>query len=1390
MSDHSIRSLNVEFPFQPYECQLTYMEKVVESLQTCQNALLESPTGTGKVSMPTWVLRSPPSPCSCLQTLSLLCAALSWQRAYGAALQLAKTHGWSADLADSTDGKVLGGDVPVSPDTPLDQQQEAHGMRVDLRKAAGSLRLPLERRPLKQESEGGFASGGIRVGGRSYKYDGDDAAGSAEAEGRMKPPSVFDALPHKPSVVIYSSRTHSQLSQVVKELKRTSFRPRVSVLGSRSQLCVHPKVAQMEGQMQSNACKALCKTRACMPRNNLNDFLALGNSVFDLPHAHWSSGKDRTLQVPRRRPKEDEDGNVPLGASAPLEPVVSDIEDLVSLGREKEVCPYFAMREVAALEQAQLVLMPYNYLVDPAVRQSLDINWANAVIIFDEGHNIESVAGDAASFDLSALDIAQCIQEMHSIAQAAAASTSDNASEADVTTFTSHFDAHGDADNVLILKNIFLMIEGRLASEELPTEKDSPGAVFEGRYIYELMQSWNITFETHDLMDGLIGKCLEWLSSRDASAIGGGSISRGGREMGLAKFRKILGRIFSSPETAEQLATNYKMVIHEKQPTGTGFGGRLRKAHRVLSYWCFSPGVAMHELQALGVRSFIVTSGTLAPMASYTAELQLPFPIQLENSHVIHPSQLMLRILERGPGMKTLSSAYENRNKAEYKEEIGKVVVNLCRLVPNGMLVFFPSFSALRSCVEHWRLANGGVIWDSLKREKEPVVEGERASNAGVRSGNTVEPPQHHSGAAAFQTNARSTAQQASAAASKAKQFSSGFAVVASDGSGGFGGGGRGAGGGTRIIGRADVLSGFVPNITATKSGAGSSQGDAFAEMIKKFNDNAGTDRGAVLLAVCRGRASEGIDFSDAKARAVVITGIPYPPLHDAKVKLKRQHLDGRMKEESMASMGRKPASKHAAKTLSGSDWYVQQAARAVNQAVGRVIRHRFDYGAIILADSRFAAARGSSSAHSQLSRWLQPYISVASKYGELPRSLVQFYQRNARAETLRAQAAREAAGVDASSAAATSAPQLPQAVSMVPEDLIADLGIDLSTPQAATVAETFGNAAALYAMGHERPQQSDGEAFQSIAGELAATAPKSLRERFQTQQVAQQPAASSTAPTVVAAPKLRAVAKKMELAQSAAAGVAASSLKALFNGDTASSSAARGGGGLPPPPPSATSRGQLHSLSGSFVDRMLKQQSEAAAVAVASGKPPPMGRAVRGGAFGLKRSSGNLPTVSDASSASSQSEGRVSAQQASEAPRADPAPCSGPQQLIQDIRAALKKSTVMVRGVVLKSYSVFRDALQGMRAAKDDEHFLYNLRKCAQACHVVAGGTPGSPPSMPMAQRVQLMERLVAQLPSARRGAAAALLQKLTGSGGVKSAIDSGGGSGLPSASKRARTS
>ena len=63
-----------------------------------------------------------------------------------------------------------------------------------------------------------------------------------------------------------------------------------------------------------------------------------------------------------------------------------------------------------------------------------------------------------------------------------------------------------------------------------------------------------------------------------------------------------------------------------------------------------------------------------------------------------------------------------------------------------------------------------------------------------------------------------------------------------------------------------------------------SSQFPAAADdYAKKLRDP--SSRGAIFFAVCRGKVSEGLDFSDRAGRAVVITGLPYPMKEDPKVR-------------------------------------------------------------------------------------------------------------------------------------------------------------------------------------------------------------------------------------------------------------------------------------------------------------------------------------------------------------------------------------------------------------------------------------------------------------------------------------------------------------------------
>jgi regulator of telomere elongation helicase 1 len=44
--------------------------------------------------------------------------------------------------------------------------------------------------------------------------------------------------------------------------------------------------------------------------------------------------------------------------------------------------------------------MPYNYLVDPEIIKKLRFDLNNAVIIFDEAHNVPSAQEDVSSFEV------------------------------------------------------------------------------------------------------------------------------------------------------------------------------------------------------------------------------------------------------------------------------------------------------------------------------------------------------------------------------------------------------------------------------------------------------------------------------------------------------------------------------------------------------------------------------------------------------------------------------------------------------------------------------------------------------------------------------------------------------------------------------------------------------------------------------------------------------------------------------------------------------------------------------------------------------------------------------------------------------------------------------
>jgi hypothetical protein len=131
------------------------------------------------------------------------------------------------------------------------------------------------------------------------------------------------------------------------------------------------------------------------------------------------------------------------------------------------------------------------------------------------------------------------------------------------------------------------------------------------------------------------------------------------------------------------------------------------------------------------------------------------------------------------------------------------------------------------------------------------------------------------------------------------------------------------------------------------------------------------------------------MDFKDERARAVISIGIPFPHLKDFKVEMKKEYND-------LYSQSRR--------LLSGREWYQIQAYRAINQALGRCIRHQKDWGSIILLDERFTAKNNVQG----LSKWVREYVTI-HQHDNAMAKLVDFVDTNIKREEAEAKAISEA---------------------------------------------------------------------------------------------------------------------------------------------------------------------------------------------------------------------------------------------------------------------------------------------------------------------------------------------------------------------------------------------
>ncbi|CDW56786.1 Helicase C 2 and DEAD 2 domain containing protein [Trichuris trichiura] len=627
----------------------------------------------------------------------------------------------------------------------------------------------------------------------------------------------------------------------------------------------------------------------------------------------------------------------------------------------RRFCPFFKAREKQ--EEADLILMPYNYLLDPtsalnSVFQTRRLNKVplrGNILIFDEAHNLvkcddvieicEKICEEAASFSFKITDIAAALKEARG-ALKMLLDEQESLRQTIVTWFftygvvvkedsevpfgSSSSMTRGSQSDVNLneLSHLILLMEGleeRLNEEVLPKLLDSPEScptAFPGQFLQDILARAQLHPNLCEGISLLADQVSSYLTTKAESSVW---MSRG---LALQKFSRLLNVIYGDSLATGRCsgfvsATDFKVYLCSEK-SGMDAAAKDKSRSFMVNYWCFSAGYSMSALLSHGVHSVIVTSGTLSPLNSFTNEMRIPFSVCMEGEHVVGGSHFEVYVCPNGPDGTSLNGSYANRSNKKYLASLGNSVVNLCRIVPQGLLVFFPSYGQLDFCTEHWkasivRHSNSGIM-KRIEKLKNVFVEPRRKD-----------------------------------------QF-------------------------------ADVLNAY-----------------------KKLTEEGMQPVGAVFFCVMRGKVSEGFDFADCAARAVVIIGIPFPPAFDPRVRLKKDHLNSLTRSKQSVSFLTERAfiaflirfiirasveiiplrlawlvegatlqliktgltTKRSlrkvrvlvtvgtlmtidclicseigsSQSVDGETWYVLEAVRAVNQAIGRVIRHKDDFGAVILAD-------------------------------------------------------------------------------------------------------------------------------------------------------------------------------------------------------------------------------------------------------------------------------------------------------------------------------------------------------------------------------------------------------------------------------------------------------
>lgn len=142
-------------------------------------------------------------------------------------------------------------------------------------------------------------------------------------------------------------------------------------------------------------------------------------------------------------------------------------------------------------------------------------------------------------------------------------------------------------------------------------------------------------------------------------------------------------------------------------------------------------------------------------------------------------------------------------------------------------------------------------------------------------------------------------------------------------------------------------------------------------DYAKSARQKNGSLTGAIIFSVIGGKLSEGMNFSDDLGRCVVVVGLPFPNKSNPELIEKLKFIN-------------KNSNQSAA-----SEYYENLCMKAVNQSIGRSIRHIGDYATVVLLDVRYQRTNITK----KLPDWIQSNLLTAGGYGKAHSEIVKFFK-------------------------------------------------------------------------------------------------------------------------------------------------------------------------------------------------------------------------------------------------------------------------------------------------------------------------------------------------------------------------------------------------------------